>query len=183
MTNQRHQNARDDAAAQRGIATGLPPFMDGHILVAFHRGDDISYDMAIQAQDEQEQKLQTMLAEREDGDYPSMDVAVVHAVEQAEGVTSYSGQYVDDGLADLLGEHPEVLHRPVLDLDLNAALIPSATPGHFHLYIDKLIPWEDYSNLLIALEKCGIIEAGYMQASLDRGYSSARLPTKPKVLH
>lgn len=161
--------------------TGLPDFMDGHVLVAFHRGNEVAYDVALAAQTDDERKVQEMLSEREDGDYPSMDVAVVHAIEQAEGVTSYSGREKEDDLGSLLGDpRPEPLHRPVLDLDIGAALIPSATPGHFHLYIDKLIPWSVYEQLLIALGDCGIIEPGYMQASLDRGYSSARLPTKPK---
>lgn len=163
--------------------TGLPDFMDDHVLVAFHRGNAASYDVALGAQSEEEAKVQQMLAAREDGDYPAMDVAVVHAVEQAEGVTSYSGELAPTTLEEVLGEKPltgDRFHRPVLDLDMNAALIPSATPGHFHLYIDKLIPWRKYEQLLIALSDCGIIEPGYMQASIDRGYSSARLPTKPK---
>ena len=165
--------------------TGLPDFMDGHVLVAFHRGDPDSYDEALGAQSEEEAKVQQMLAEREDGDYPSMDVAVVHAVEQAEGVTSYSGQVAEPDKLDLFFGSPklvegETLHRPVLDLDMNAALIPSATPGHFHLYIDKLIPWENYDKLLRVMADCGILEQGYVDASIERGYSSARLPTKPK---
>lgn len=163
--------------------TGLPDFMDGHVLVAFHRGNAVSFDLAVEKLSDEELKIQQMLESRGEGDYPAMDVAVVHAVEQAEGVTSYSGELAAATLEEVLGEKPltgDWFHRPVLDLDMNAALIPSATPGHFHLYIDKLIPWSKYEQLLIALADCGIIEPGYMQASLDRGYSSARLPTKPK---
>ena len=166
--------------------TGLPDFMEGHVLVAFHRGDPDSYDEALGAQSPDEAEVQQMLAEREDGDYPSMDVAVVHAIEQAEGVTSYSGLLDEEYLLDLdPGIKPTGgtrMHRPVLDLDMNAALIPSATTGHFHLYIDKLVKWDDYVELLEALSRCGIIEPGYASASIERGYSSARLPTKPKVI-
>lgn len=163
--------------------TGLPDFMDGHVLVAFHRGNSASFEAAVSNLSEEERQIQMMLETRGDGDYPAMDVAVVHAVEQAEGVTSYSGDIAATTLEELLGDTPRTgdqFHRPVLDLDMNAALIPSATPGHFHLYIDHLISWSKYKQLLIALSDCGIIEPGYMQASLDRGYSSARLPTKPK---
>ncbi len=160
--------------------TGLPDFMDGHVLVAFHRGDEQAYDEALARLSDEERELQEML-ERRDDDYPALDVVVVHAVEQAEGVTSYSNIEKDEGLSNLLGDGPQRLHRPVLDLDMNAALIPSATPGHFHLYIDKLIPWHDYETLLQAMADCGIIEQGYADASIERGYSSARLPTKPKV--
>ena len=35
-------------------------------------------------------------------------------------------------------------HRPILDLDFPAALVPSTTPGHFHLYLDKPMAEEDY---------------------------------------
>lgn len=74
-------------------------------------------------------------------------------------------------------------HRPVLDIDIPAALIPSSTPGHSHLYIDKPLTWDQYENLLWALVDCGIIESGYASASVARGYTSARLPwvKKPEV--
>lgn len=161
--------------------TGLPDFMDGHLLVAFHRGNEVAYEIALGQLSDEERKLQEMI-ERRDDDYPALDVVVVHAVEQAEGVTSYSNVDEDDGLAAVLGAQPERLHRPVLDIDMNAALIPSATPGHFHLYIDKLVPWDAYEKLLQAMADCGIIEQGYADASIERGYSSARLPTKPKAV-
>ena len=68
------------------------------------------------------------------------------------------------------------LHRPVLDIDIPAALIPSSTPGHSHLYIDKPMTKDQYENLLWALADAGIIEQGYANASTARGYTSARLP-------
>ncbi len=67
-------------------------------------------------------------------------------------------------------------HKVVLDLDLPAKLIPSTTPGHFHLYVDHEIEWDVYANLLDALEKAGLVEPGYVNASKDRGYTAARLP-------
>jgi len=68
------------------------------------------------------------------------------------------------------------LHKVVLDIDLPAQLIPSSTPGHFHLYIDKEIPWREYRHLLHALANAGVIEEGYAGASTARGYTAARLP-------
>ena len=68
------------------------------------------------------------------------------------------------------------LHRPVLDIDIPAALIPSSTPGHSHLYIDKPMTRTQYENLLWALVEAGIIEGGYANASSARGYTSVRLP-------
>lgn len=67
-------------------------------------------------------------------------------------------------------------HRPVLDIDLPVAVIPSSTPGHSHLYLDKEMPWDTYQELLRALEAAGIVEPGYVSASIERQYTSVRLP-------
>lgn len=67
-------------------------------------------------------------------------------------------------------------HRPVLDIDFEAALIPSSTPGHYHLYLDKQLPKADYFNLLRALADTGIIQQGFKDAAIGRGATSARLP-------
>lgn len=68
------------------------------------------------------------------------------------------------------------MHRVVLDIDMDAALIPSSTPGNHHLIIDKTLPWKDYVELLRALSKAGIIQPGYAKASIARGYSAIRPP-------
>lgn len=68
------------------------------------------------------------------------------------------------------------MHRPVLDLDFPAQLIPSSTPGHFHLYLDREVEHEKYMRLLDALADCGLLEDGYRNASQDRGYTAVRLP-------
>lgn len=68
------------------------------------------------------------------------------------------------------------LHAPVLDIDFGAQLLPSSTPGHFHLYFEKAMTWDKYCGLLRALGDVGILEAGYVKASLRRGYSSVRKP-------
>lgn len=67
-------------------------------------------------------------------------------------------------------------HKIVIDLDLPAKLIPSSTPGHFHLYIDHVMEKDAYFKLLAALMEAGLIEEGYYHASMARGYSAARLP-------
>jgi hypothetical protein len=64
----------------------------------------------------------------------------------------------------------------VLDLDLPAQLIPSSTPGHFHLYLDVELSHSTYMDLLTALAAAGIIERGYADASRERGYTAVRLP-------
>lgn len=67
-------------------------------------------------------------------------------------------------------------HKVILDIDFGAQLIPSSTPGHFHLYLDKEVSWDKYIKLLKALAAAGIIETGYAGASINRGYSAVRLP-------
>ena len=67
-------------------------------------------------------------------------------------------------------------HRPILDIDFPVHVEPSSTPGHFHLYLDKPMPWGKYVRLLNALADCGIVEHGYVSASKDRRYTAVRLP-------
>jgi hypothetical protein len=65
-------------------------------------------------------------------------------------------------------------HRPVLDFDIPARYVPSSTPGHGHLYIDKPLSWEQYSKLLAVLGEVGILEAGFVGAALRRGATFVR---------
>lgn len=70
----------------------------------------------------------------------------------------------------------EDLHKPILDIDLPVKVVPSSRPGHGHLYIDKEMPWDDYAMLLKTLWLVGIIEKGYLDASLKRKCTCVRLP-------
>lgn len=67
-------------------------------------------------------------------------------------------------------------HKLIIDIDLPAALLPSSTPGHFHLFIDKEMDWDVYLGLLRALERAGIIEPGYLNAAERRMHTAVRLP-------
>lgn len=75
-------------------------------------------------------------------------------------------------------------HYPVIDFDFGLRLLPSSTPGHFHLYIDKGLSWEDYKKLLKVLVEVGLVQEGYLGASLQRGFTAVRLPsvTKPEAI-
>jgi hypothetical protein len=74
-------------------------------------------------------------------------------------------------------------HKPVLDLDIPAYLIPSSTSGHSHLYINIDIPWRRYRKLLRELKRCGIIEPGYYKASVHRRATRVRLPWIKKTFY
>lgn len=73
-------------------------------------------------------------------------------------------------------EPDKALHKPLLDIDMPARLIPSSTPGHHHLFIECEMTWSQYGKLLLALAEAGILEMGYVRASLQRGYTAVRLP-------
>jgi hypothetical protein len=67
-------------------------------------------------------------------------------------------------------------HAPVLDIDVPAYLVPSSTPGHSHLYIDVSMSWRTYKKLLRAMVKAGILEKGYVKASIRRRHTAVRVP-------
>ena len=69
-------------------------------------------------------------------------------------------------------------HRPVLDLDsVGAALVPSTTPGNFHLYLDGIeLSWREYKRFLKACQRAGLITDGYLKHSIRREQTLVRRP-------
>lgn len=69
------------------------------------------------------------------------------------------------------------MHRPLLDLDFRAALLPSSTKGHYHLYLERAVSTENYRKLLRVLVEVGLIQEGFAKEALDgkRG-TTLRLP-------
>jgi len=65
-------------------------------------------------------------------------------------------------------------HAPVIDFDIPVKLVPSTQIGHYHLYIEKAIPWWQYKKVLGALSQADLIEGGYYKASVYRGLSAVR---------
>lgn len=100
--------------------------------------------------------------------YTSKDSTKVASVDTANVVTSL-------GVSDPLLSDEDV-HYPVLDLDVPCTLVPSSTPGNFHLYIDKAVTHKAYMSLLWALASAGLIEEGYASASTQRGFTAVRVP-------
>jgi hypothetical protein len=68
------------------------------------------------------------------------------------------------------------MHKIVIDLDIDAALWGTSTPGHHHLIIDHAMTWKDYERLLLALNTARLIEDGYLRACLARKASWIRTP-------
>lgn len=68
------------------------------------------------------------------------------------------------------------MHAPVIDLDFACSLIESATPGHYHLYLDKEISWKDYKDVLKAMQKAGLVNKGWANEAISQERSCVRLP-------
>lgn len=83
-------------------------------------------------------------------------------------------QVLDRSLADVeSSEGFDGLHYPVLDIDFPCEVVPSETPGHYHLKLNlpegKGLTWAKYETLIHVLAATGIIEKGYASASISRG--------------
>lgn len=67
-------------------------------------------------------------------------------------------------------------HMPIIDLDFDFRLVPSSTPGHYHLFFDKPIPRRKFVVLMLALWYSGVVELGFAVWSLRRMGNFVRLP-------
>jgi hypothetical protein len=67
-------------------------------------------------------------------------------------------------------------HKVILDIDFPAALIPSSTEGHFHLYLDKELSPEDMEKLVTTLWQVGIIADGNYNQWMRSKAQFLRLP-------
>jgi hypothetical protein len=83
------------------------------------------------------------------------------------------------GDANLIGSKTDLEedgHLPCIDLDLPAHLEPSTKPDHYHLYLNKVVKWDKYVNLLKAMYEAGLINEGFMEMSIRRGQTYVRRP-------
>jgi len=71
-------------------------------------------------------------------------------------------------------------HMIALDIDVPVQAFPSRTPGHSHLYIEKVVNQTDLLRLTYLLAELGIVEEGYANASAERGFTALRAPWMPK---
>lgn len=76
-------------------------------------------------------------------------------------------------------KHSDIFHdRHVLMLDLDTAhaYIPSSTSGHGHLIINADLTYLEMVEILEVLEKYGIIQHGFLEATKKSRTASLRLP-------
>ena len=108
--------------------------------------------------------------------YSSYDVGAEYLTERPSEAKLLSSR-----VSETTGD--EGLHIIALDLDMPAALVPSSTEGHFHLYIDHELGWPAYEKLLDALADAGVIERGYAEVSKARKETHLRTPwTRKQVI-
>jgi hypothetical protein len=69
----------------------------------------------------------------------------------------------------------------ILEVEFPIQLIPSTTPGHYHLYLDRKISWEQYILVLESAHEAGIINKGFYEMSIKNGQSMVLLPGKDRV--
>jgi hypothetical protein len=69
-------------------------------------------------------------------------------------------------------------HMILLDLDYEAHLIPSTREGHYHLYLDVPdgVPQDKWEAFMTAAKEAGVIQEGYAESALKRGFACLRLP-------
>jgi hypothetical protein len=77
----------------------------------------------------------------------------------------------------------EPQHQIVVDIDHPVHVVESSTPGHYHLYVELPggIPQGLYFEWLQACAKIGLVEPGYVAASVNRGHTDLRLPWVSKA--
>ena len=95
---------------------------------------------------------------------------------EANCVSSYIEGSGDDRAEDEAEWRYSTRHKPVLDIDIPCLLLDSSTPDNHHLFIDKEMSWRQYMRLLEVLGDVGILEPGYVHASINRNASWVRVP-------
>lgn len=103
--------------------------------------------------------------------------------DRVEDVPPYRANLISSEAGTWGGPGVDDYHRPLIDLDYDAALVPSSTPGHHHLYIDKKMRWSDYEKLLGTLFEVGLIQRGVYENAVKRKFTSLRLPGISKYDH
>lgn len=95
----------------------------------------------------------------------------------SSGYTGDATDVPDGEAANLISSKLEGqpgMHGFCIDIDLPCLLVESRTPGHYHLYIDRVLSWDEYVPLLKALSAAKIIEPGYADASIANGATQLR---------
>lgn len=96
-------------------------------------------------------------------------------------LNSYDFDYLKEVCEDLVGvevgsdsDDDPLLRYPVLRFEQGFKLLPSSTEGHHHLYVNQPMEWGDFEIFLNVLGEVGILESGYVGASIRRKQTHVR---------
>lgn len=78
-------------------------------------------------------------------------------------------------------EDEGAMHLPIFDFDYPIAVVPSSTPGHYHLYLSKPLEWGTYKLLLQAFAQHNLLQHAWVNRAITDRTAALRLPghTKP----
>lgn len=68
-------------------------------------------------------------------------------------------------------------HRPTLDIDFPCKLVETKTPGHYHLYIEHDLTFDQYKRLIDVMADIGLVGEGIRMQMENRGMTCLR--TRP----
>lgn len=136
----------------RGGVVELPEFMKGNVTGHSYGVEDSSAG----------------IREEDDSDFTVTDMAG----RQAPNVVSSE---ISRGPAYTNAEDDSV-HLVLIDLDFESALIPSTTPGRYHLYVDKKMSKEKYSDFVKMLKEFGVVAQGNLNQIEKTGRTYLRMP-------
>ncbi len=91
----------------------------------------------------------------------SQDLAPFRAAEdfeQSQACEGFAGTY----------RVSERVHRLEIPLSVPAELVPSRKPGHVHLYLQTVVIWKQYAELLRRLAEAELISTAWCNASLRK---------------
>lgn len=91
---------------------------------------------------------------------------------------------IPDENGELWGSKDGDQHWPVFDVDTHLLyLIPSYTPGHFHMYFDSAISWRQYKKLIKAMAEAGMIDPEWARLTLNRKAGYVLVNPRLKAAH
>ena len=164
--------------ASRGLVPGHIYSPKGMAEFRISRACEFHFDNAFDHEAEPGHPDQELLDELTNGKRHVMYSAFELSLDY-DGTVYARGECRDIDEANLVSselDRQRGTHTIMLDIDHHARLVPSSTPGHFHLFIDVELAWGAYQDLLLALADAGVIQRRYANASIQRGGTHLRMP-------
>lgn len=95
-------------------------------------------------------------------------------------LTTYASWVLTDGRQDGIAGYrvpgSDTLVEAVFQVIVPAKLVPSSTEGHFHLYLEMEMDWQDYLSLMRLMVGAGLLEKEWVELSERRKMAMLRKP-------